>query len=1329
MRIPFLILLLNICVAASGTVYYIDPAGSDANNGSSGSPWKTLAYACSKVKTAGDIIHVNSGTYTERSQSSLAVGVSIEGEGLSSNIISNVSSVPTYTIILDASTEATNGNQHISGIRMDGNSLTAYGAISVAYRKNVEISNCTFVDFKYYGVSFINGEPPSVYATGNKFHDNTVTNCSGFFSGNCGALEIGGQDGMLIYNNTMTQDRSNGLNGDIIYGVAGYLKNVKIYNNVLNKTYIPGTTDWDFSIEFWNCQGGVEIYNNTVNGSIDLVNSVKGSSDYSVWVHDNEIGQSVLLSSESTRGILLEASQSDVIIERNNIKNISSGILFSQVQSARVLKNIHIRCNIFNNIGVSDAGASNKGWGIYWTAESYKNHTVDNVNICNNILIGHSGARATMWGINLPHIGTASNITLRNNIIQNFNYAPVYAYSQTGSETIDILSIENNIFYQNGNNNAPKYSSITPTNNTTKNNLTSNPLFISSSDFHLQSGSPAIGKGIKATGVTLDFDGNGFNDPPSIGAYEFDVPVVPVYKSSSVENATPSSIGMTFNLSLANIVPATSAFSVMVNSVTRTVNSVSVSGNIVQLTLAGPIVYGDLVTVTYVVPGSNPLQTASGSQAAAFSVQRVTNNVTPILPVYTASSIENANPALLVITYNMALANVTPAASAFIVSVNSSARSVSKVTVTGSTVQLTLANPVIYGDVVTIAYTKPSSNPLQSASGAQAATLSAQKVTNNVAAGSPVYVSSAIQNAKPNLLEMTYNLNLASVVPAASAFSVVVNSAARTVSTVAISGTKVQLTLSSPVVYGDVVTVAYTKPATNPLQASSGGSQAATISAQKVTNNVSSSNPLYVSSSVENTAPSRLLINYNMALASAVPAASAFSVKVNTRTRTVSSVSVSGTTVQLTLSSAVAYGDAITVAYTKPATNPLQSSSGAQAATYTAQKVTNNVNPVYPVYVSSVVQNANPYLIEMTYSLALAKVVPAASAFSVVVNTVARAVSTVTVSGTKVQLALSSPVVSSDVVTVAYTKPAASQLQTSSGIQAVSLSAQAVTNNTINHSPAVAIISPASNSEFKTSSPITITANAADSDGSIKSVAFYSGATLIGTVTASPYTFIWSNVNAGTYSLTAVATDNLNTKTVSSAITISVTDQAIIANQPPVVMIANPNKGDQYNDPADIGIEVIASDPDGTITKIELYNGSVKIAELTEAPYSYTWKGVSAGNYTIKAVATDNSNAVSTSPTIELLIGNNTMYDPNGDFINLYPNPTSGQITIDVITPLQSDKTEIVFTDLSGNKVYSETIIKEETSKHFDLSHVRPGIYIMSVIDKQVLITKKFMKR
>ena len=316
-------------------------------------------------------------------------------------------------------------------------------------------------------------------------------------------------------------------------------------------------------------------------------------------------------------------------------------------------------------------------------------------------------------------------------------------------------------------------------------------------------------------------------------------PGAPAYISSLIANATPSVLEITFSMTLANIIPAASAFNVTVNSTTRSVSSVSVSGTKVSLTLASPVIYGNVITVSYTKPSTNPLQTSAGGQVASFSNQNVTNNLAaPAVPVYVSSLIANATPYVLEMTFNMTLANVVPAASAFTVSVNSTARTVSAVTVSGTKVSLTLASPVIYGDVVTVAYTKPAANPLQTSAGGQAATITAQNVTNNLAAPAvPSYVSSQIANTTPSVLEMTYNLTLANISPAASAFTVRVNSTSRIVSSVAVSGTKVSLTLASPVIYGDVVTVAYTKPATNPLQTSSGG-QAATISAQSVTNNV-----------------------------------------------------------------------------------------------------------------------------------------------------------------------------------------------------------------------------------------------------------------------------------------------------------------------------------------------------------------------------------------------------------------------------------------------------------------------------------------------------------
>jgi len=521
---------------------------------------------------------------------------------------------------------------------------------------------------------------------------------------------------------------------------------------------------------------------------------------------------------------------------------------------------------------------------------------------------------------------------------------------------------------------------------------------------------------------------------------------VPVYISASVGNTTPSLVEMTYDLSLANIVPATTAFSVLVNSAARAVNAVVISGTKVQLTLANPIAFGDVVTVAYTKPATSPLQTTSAGQAASVSAQAVTNNISAPVPVYVSAAVGNATSSLLEMTYSLSLTNIVPATSAFTVLVNAAARTVNAVAISGTKVQLTLANPIAFGDVVTVAYTKPATSPLQTISAGQAASIIAQAVTNSINPPVPVYVSSAVGNATPSLLEMTYNLSLANIIPATSAFTVLVNSAARAVNAVAISGTKVQLTLSSAIAFGDVVTVAYTKPAVSPLQTTSAG-LAASVTAQAATNNISSPVPVYASAIVGNTAPSLIEMTYNLSMGNIVPATSAFSVLVNSAARAVNAVAISGTKVQLTLASAIAFGDVVTVAYTKPASNPLQTTSAGQAVSISAQTVTNSINPPVPVYVSAAVGNTAPSMVEMTYNLSLANIVPATSAFTVLVNSATRAVKGVAISGTKVQLTLASAIAFGDVVTVAYTKPALSPLQTTSAGQVLSISVQAVTNN------------------------------------------------------------------------------------------------------------------------------------------------------------------------------------------------------------------------------------------------------------------------------------------
>ncbi|HEX7333220.1 MAG TPA: Ig-like domain-containing protein [Pyrinomonadaceae bacterium] len=91
--------------------------------------------------------------------------------------------------------------------------------------------------------------------------------------------------------------------------------------------------------------------------------------------------------------------------------------------------------------------------------------------------------------------------------------------------------------------------------------------------------------------------------------------------------------------------------------------------------------------------------------------------------------------------------------------------------------------------------------------------------------------------------------------------------------------------------------------------------------------------------------------------------------------------------------------------------------------------------------------------------------------------------------------------------------------------------------------PTVSLTSPFNNAQFLAGATIRLTANAADSDGTISKVEFFQGAVKLATDTASPYEFDWTNVAAGNYVLTAVATDNQSQATTSTAVNIAVLAQ------------------------------------------------------------------------------------------------------------------------------------------------------------------------------------------
>jgi hypothetical protein len=92
----------------------------------------------------------------------------------------------------------------------------------------------------------------------------------------------------------------------------------------------------------------------------------------------------------------------------------------------------------------------------------------------------------------------------------------------------------------------------------------------------------------------------------------------------------------------------------------------------------------------------------------------------------------------------------------------------------------------------------------------------------------------------------------------------------------------------------------------------------------------------------------------------------------------------------------------------------------------------------------------------------------------------------------------------------------------------------------VNNPPSVQLTSPANNASYMAPATIALAATASDTDGSIAQVVFYSGTSPLGTDATSPFTFSWTNVAVGDYSLTAVATDNGGASTTSGAVTVHV---------------------------------------------------------------------------------------------------------------------------------------------------------------------------------------------
>lgn len=484
---------------------------------------------------------------------------------------------------------------------------------------------------------------------------------------------------------------------------------------------------------------------------------------------------------------------------------------------------------------------------------------------------------------------------------------------------------------------------------------------------------------------------------------------------------------------------------------------------------------------------------------AASSASVASNSVTPTRTAPTFVSATNTSAGnTIVLTYDVdLLASPLPTASMFTVQENGVTKTVSTVAVSGKTVTLTLSAAVERGSTVTVAYQAPASvddstsvAAIQGVAGTDALSLTATALSansSNIDLTNPTLVSGVV-NAGGRSVTLTFSEPMSTNTVGGSSgvrLTLTSSSGNHTLTTpVTVSGSTITFPLASnqsTIPRNATVTASYSPAyALNDTSLSEqtlqdvAGRDVRSFNNQPLTNNSTYDNVAPVLST--SPAPTvgadgvTVTLTYNEPLHATTAATSNFTVKVGSETRTISSVSTSGSTVVLTMAAPIGQGvtttnPQVTVAYSAPSSNvatsntAVQDTTGNDASSFTATNAINNSaqDQTAPVLVTASpnqpLLGSNGTELTLTYNESLSTTAAQVSNFVVTVAGSPVSVSSVSVSGSTVVLTLATPVEANNAITVAYTAPSNvtgtsnSATQDTTGNDAASFVATAVTNN------------------------------------------------------------------------------------------------------------------------------------------------------------------------------------------------------------------------------------------------------------------------------------------
>ena len=459
----FIILIFPLCSLVWAVAYYVDATGgNDSNSGlSESTSWKSVAKVNSSRFNPGDQILFKRGAIWREQ-------LFVSSSGSSGNPI-------TF-----GAYGSGNKPKLLGSVNLNGSSnwqLYSFNIWKSASTISADVGNLIFNNESSCGKK--KSSLTSMVSQGDFYYDPSAKYLYVYSTSNPGTyytvIEAAKRNNGVVIsmrNYVTVQEfdiRYWGAHGIQIDGYSGNCDNIIIQRNDIS--YIGGSYQFG-TTRFGN---GIEQWDNGTN----------------LIVRYNRINQ-VYDAGMTTQGETPGNTKSDQLFYYNIVTNSEYGFeFFNRDATSR-----NTRIKIYNNVFYNNGG----GWGHSQRPDV-------------------SGIGFVMWG----STAISTSCQFQNNIIHTSAQNSINV-----DDANDLLgwSIDYNDLYPDGPIKFKIYTThydFTGWKTNSKqdgHSITSNPLFVSTSDFHLQSTSPAINAGTNV-GLTQDFDGNPISGVPDMGAFEF----------------------------------------------------------------------------------------------------------------------------------------------------------------------------------------------------------------------------------------------------------------------------------------------------------------------------------------------------------------------------------------------------------------------------------------------------------------------------------------------------------------------------------------------------------------------------------------------------------------------------------------------------------------------------------------------------------------------------------------------------------------------------------------------------------------------------------------